>query len=214
MRHNSNMPLPKLPSDLEIIQELGSGRRSQVYMASYEGRDVAVKVYKPEYIDKYQSQYKVNIAEFEFERNQRAKDSQTLSQYIAKPYKLLKPEEGYALAFVQEYVDGVWMEDLMARQNGLPSEVLQTGYYIVKEAAKLGLYDLDIPPGNIRLKQDASGKWYPKLYDFNLMPQHQCPPNPFMALGFKLGLRSKNHRDYRSLKHWQYLSEQARAKQT
>ena len=50
-------------------------------------------------------------------------------------------------------------------------------------------------------------RWQPKLYDFNLMPQHMCPPNPFMALGFMLGLRSKNHRDYRSLKNWQAFAD-------
>ena len=97
----------------------------------------------------------------------------------------------------------------MHLSKGLPSEVLQAGYFIVEQAAKVGLYDLDISPGNIRVRQNAEGKWQPKLYDFNLMPQHICPPNPFMSLGFKLGLRSKNHRDYRSLKHWDFLGKQA-----
>ena len=203
----------ELPSDIEIVRKLGSGRRSQVYLAKYQGNDVVVKVYKQEYIDKYRLQYKVNIGEFEFQRNQAAAETATLTQYVAKPYQLVRPARGSALAFVQEYVDGVWLQDLMTKYKGLPEEVLQLGHYIVKEAAKIGLYDLDIPPGNIRVKQDTSGKWYPKLYDFNLMPQHMRPPNPFMALGFKLGLRSKNHRDFRSLKQWQYLSEQASKKQ-
>ena len=201
-----------LPSDLQVMRALGAGRRSCVYLARYREHDVIVKVYKQEYIDKYQCQYKVNIGEFEFERNQKASQAKALRRYIARPYCLLRPQQGYALAFVQEYVDGIGLEELMAQCRGLPAGVLQTGYYIVKEAAKIGLYDLDIAPGNIRLQQDAAGNWRPKLYDFNLMPQHQRPPNPFMALGFKLGLRSKSHRDYRSLKHWHYLSEQAKIK--
>jgi serine/threonine protein kinase len=203
------MPNLVLPTEIDIIQELGSGRRSQAYLANYRGKTAAVKVYKPEYIEKYQSQYKVNIGEFEFSRNKIAFEASPLTKYVAEPYQLFSPEQGYDLAFVQEYVDGIWLEELMEQSRGLPETVLEAGYYIVEQAAKLGLYDLDIPPGNIRLRQNDSGEWIPKLYDFNLMPQHIRPPNPFMAIGFKLGLRSKNHRDYRSLKHWDYLGKQA-----
>ncbi len=203
------MPDLVLPTEIDIIQELGSGRRSQAYLANYLDKTVAVKVYKHEYIEKYQSQYKVNIGEFEFARNKIAYEASALSKYVAQPYQLFRPEQGYDLAFVQEYVDGIWLEELMEQARGLPQEVLKVGYYIVGQAGKVGLYDLDIPPGNIRLRQNENGEWQPKLYDFNLMPQHICPPNPFMAIGFKLGLRSKNHRDYRSLKHWDYLGKQA-----
>ncbi|MFK8028501.1 MAG: hypothetical protein AB8C40_10625 [Gammaproteobacteria bacterium] len=198
-----------LPTEIKIIKTLGSGRRSQVYLAMYQDQHVAVKVYKQKYIEKYQSQYNVNIGEFEIARNKVAYDTGALTQYVAQPYKLYRPEQGYDLAFVQEYIDGIWLEDLMQQAKGLPAYVLETGYYIVEQAAKVGLYDLDIPPGNIRLRQNNNGEWMPALYDFNLMPQHICPPNPFMAMGFKLGLRSKNHRDYRSLKHWGYLGKQA-----
>lgn len=198
-----------LPKDINFIKPLGAGRRSQVYLADYLGNAVVVKVYKHEYIDKYRLQYKVNIGEFEHARNTAAFQSEQLRKYIARPYKLLQPEQGYQLALVQEYVDGVWLEDLINQLKGLPEEVVEAGYFIVEQAAKLGLYDLDISPGNIRVVQDDNKQWSPKLYDFNLMPQHICPPNPFMALGFKLGLRSKNHRDLRSLKHWAYLGQQA-----
>ncbi|MDW3095570.1 MAG: hypothetical protein R8G33_07855 [Gammaproteobacteria bacterium] len=201
-----------LPNEIEIIQALGSGRRSDVYLAKYYDREVVAKVYKQEYIDKYQSQYKVNIGEFELMRNKAAYEANELTKYVAQPFALFGPQQGYDLVFVQEYVDGIGLEELIEKAKGLPAEVLETGYNIVEQAAKIGLYDLDIPPGNIRLKKNAAGEWMPKLYDFNLMPQHMCPPNPFMALGFKLGLRSKNHRDYRSLKQWDYLSKQAQNK--
>ena len=204
------MPKLKLPPDINIIQEIGAGRRSRVYLAEYQGKDVVVKVYRSKYIEKYQRQYKVNIGEFEFERNKLAYGTESISKYIAKPYTLLTNEDGYTLSFIQEYIDGIWLEDLIANNQGLPREVLEAGYYIVREAAKIGLYDLDISPGNIRVKQNANGTWQPKLYDFNLMPQHIRSPNPFMALGFKLRLRSKNHRDYRSLKHWERLGNMAR----
>ncbi len=198
-----------LPSGITIISLLGSGRRSNAYLAKYMDKDVVVKVYKRAYIEKYQNQYQVNIGEFEYTRNKMAYEAELLSKYVAEPVMLCLPEQGYNLAFVQEYVDGIWLEDLIEQVKGLPEKVLQAGYDMVKQAAVVGLYDLDIPPGNIRLQQNSSGDWLPRLYDFNLMPQHICPPNPFMAIGFKLGLRSRNHRDYRSLKHWEYLGKQA-----
>lgn len=212
LQRNFIMPKLILPDEIELVRELGAGRRSQVYLANYLEHEVVVKVYKQTYVEKYQTQYGVNIGEFEYYRNQTAYVAQSLSEYIAQPYRLLLPADGYTLAFIQEYVDGIWLEDLMGQLHGLPDEVLQAGYRIVKEAAKLGLYDLDISPGNIRVQENAQGDWIPKLYDFNLMPQHLRPPNLFMALGFKLGLRSKNHRDFRSLKHWKFLGQQARQK--
>ena len=203
------MPKLVLPNEINILNPLGEGRRSRVYLAEMAQQRVVVKVYKSEYIAKYQSQYNVNIGEFEFYRNSTAYQAEGLKKYVAKPYRLLQPSQGYELALIQEFIDGVWLEDLMQELHGLPEQVLQAGYEIVREAATVDLYDLDIPPGNIRLVKDQQGHYIPKLYDFNLMPQHICPPNPFMALGFKLGLRSKNHRDLRSLKHWAYLGRQA-----
>ncbi len=198
-----------LPAEIALIRPLGSGRRSRVYLADYAQERVVVKVYKQEYIDKYQYQYGVNIGEFEYSRNCSAYQLDSLRKYIARPHCLLTTKQGYNLAFVQEYIEGICLEQLMTEYRGLPEEVLQAGHYIVEKAAEIGLHDLDIPPGNIRLVQDGDGLWLPKLYDFNLMPQHICPPNPLMALGFKLGLRNKNHRDLRSLKHWVFLGKQA-----
>lgn len=200
----------KLPKEITLGKELGSGRRSQVYSANYKDQPVVVKIYKPAYIDKYQRQYNVNIAAFEYERNKTMFDSPQLKRHCAQPYAVFSPEQGYSLAFVQEFIEGVWLEDLAIQMKGLPTEVLEAGYYIVEEASKLGLYDLDICLGNIRVQKNAVGKWVPKLFDFNLVPQHMSPPNPFMALGFLLGLRKKNHRDYRSLKSWEKFSQSAR----
>lgn len=198
-----------LPDDIRVSKKLGSGRRSEVYLATYQEEAVVVKAYKHEYITKYRSRFGVDIGEFEFERNQIAYNSILISEYIAKPYRLLRAAEGFTPALVQEYVDGIWLRDMLKQLGRLPEETLDAGYLIIKEAARLGLYDLDISAGNIQVVQNESGAWLPKLYDFNLMPQYLQPPNPFMRLGFALGLRSKNHRDYRSLKEWQRLGREA-----
>lgn len=193
----------KLPDDLQLTSKLGVGRRSWVYLANQAGTEVIVKVYKPEYIEKYASQYAVSIGEFEYTRNLTLFNVDSVRKYVAQPYRLLRPQDGYSLALVQEYVNGTLLLDLLQELRYLPDEILEVGYLLVKQAARHKLYDLDISPGNIQVVQDENGQWHPKLYDFNLMPQHMQPPNPFMRLGFVLGLRSKNHRDYRSLKDWQ-----------
>ncbi len=207
--HYFSMQDLALPAEIEVRKKLGRGRRSEVYLARYQEQVVVVKVYKPDFIEKYRQRYGVDIGEFEFERNSKAYSSNLMAPYIARPYRLLRAEEGFTPALVQEYVDGVWLLDLMKRLRCLPEEILEAGYLIVSEAAKLNLYDLDISPGNIQVLQNNDGKWFPKLYDFNLMPQYLQPPNPFMRLGFALGLRSKNHRDFRSLKQWERLGRQA-----
>ena len=198
-----------LPDELEIVSLVGSGRRSDVYKGCYQSIPVAIKIYKKEYIEKYLYKYKVDIGEFEYERNTIAYRADKISRYIAKPYLLLRAEDGFTPALVQEFVEGTRLLDLLQQEHRLPKETLEAGYMIVKETALLGLYDLDISPGNIQLVRDDSGQWIPKLYDFNLMPQHLRPPNPFMRIGFWLGLRSKNHRDYRSLRQWEKLGRQA-----
>ena len=198
-----------LPADFEVHKRLGKGRRSNVYLGRYQGDQVVLKVYRPEFIEKYRQRYGVDIGEFEFERNSKAFSLPSISKYIARPYRLLRSEQGYTPALIQEYVDGVWLLELLQRLRYLPNEILEAGHLIVKEAATQNLYDLDISPGNIQVLQTNSGQWFPKLYDFNLMPQYLQPPNPFMRLGFALGLRSKNHRDFRSLKQWERLGRQA-----
>jgi len=51
-------------------------------------------------------------------------------------------------------------------------------------------------------------KWVPTLYDFNIMPQYLFPPNIIVGLGYKLGIRKKSFRDYRSLRNWERRGKQ------
>ncbi len=71
---------------------------------------------------------------------------------------------------------------------------------------------MDIFEENVLVvKDEDAGIWTPKLYDFNLLPQHMSPPNPFIALGIKMGLRRKSRRDYRNLRNWKRAGERQRS---
>lgn len=199
----------QLPSGLHVHGDLGEGRRSRVYLAEYLGESVVLKVYRPEFVAKYRARHRVHIGEFEFQRNRLLYESETLRRYIARPILLLQGDGDHEQALIQEYVPGTRLLDLIRQARGLPATVLDAGHFIVREAGRLSIYDLDISPGNILVLEDEQG-WYPKLHDFNLLPQHLFPANPFMALGFHLGLRNKNHRDYRCLAQWQQLGRRAK----
>jgi hypothetical protein len=44
------------------------------------------------------------------------------------------------------------------------------------------------------------------------MPQHLHPPNPFLAIAYRTGLRAKSHRDRRCIAQWRSFSAECAAK--
>ena len=191
-----------LPADIEITKFLGEGGRTHVYKAQLDQESVIVKVYRKDVAQKYLNKYSVDIAEFEYQKNQALYELPKIKAYIAKPYRVYSLSSEYTHCIVQEYVTGNTLKKLIAELGYLPNEILDAGYTIVKQAESNGIHDLDISVGNIIVNK-RDGSWKPKLYDFNLMPQHLFSPNPFMDLAIKLRLRSKSHRDYRSLRNWE-----------
>lgn len=207
------MTEPVLPADLTLDQRLGEGRRSVVYRANYHDKVVALKVYRPEFIRKYREKYGVNIAEFEFSRNQAVRNVRGLQPYTAEPLAVVGLDGSCDLAFVQELVNGMPLVDLGRLNKGLPSSVLEAGDRIVALAETAGLHDLDLYYRNI-LVREHEGTWLPVLHDFNLMPQHTFPPNPFLAIAYRAGIRRKSHRDYRCIRQWRQFSESCGNRET
>ena len=199
----------QLPEDIKIKNFLGHGRRSTVYAADMLGTTVVVKIYKETYVQKYADKYNADIAEFEYSRNKSFFSQDELKKYTAQPIKILKKDEGYSHSFVQEYIHGTDLKTF-ARKNGyVPDSVLEAGEKILYLAKKINMHDLDISPGNIKIRQ-VEKLWLPVIYDFNLMPQHLFPPNPIMALAFFTGLRNKSHRDNKSVRSWSFLAKEAK----
>ena len=194
-----------LPAGIEVIRFLGEGRRSFSCKGRYDGQDVVIKIYRKEFIEKYLQRYNIDIAEFEFTRNSTLYGIDAIRHYIAKPYKVFPIDSDYTHSFVQEYVEGITLKALVSRLGYLPKQVLQAGYRIVQTAESYGVHDMDISAGNILTVNHGEDGWAPKLYDFNMLPQHMSPPNPFIAWCLKMGVRSKSHRDYRSLRNWRHL---------
>ncbi len=190
------------PEDVEVTDFLGEGGRAYVYKARLGQETVVVKVYRRQVVQKYLDKYKVDIAEYEYQRNLALYEIPEIKIYIAKPYRVHPLSGEHSHSFIQECVTGKTLKELIAELGYLPSEILAAGHKIVQQAEAHGVHDLDISVGNIIVNQHDE-KWRPKLYDFNLMSQYLFPPNPFMGLAMKLGIRGKSYRDYRSLRNWE-----------
>lgn len=199
-----------LPDEIRVGDFLGRGRRSFSYKGKYRDKDVVIKVYRKEFVEKYRRKCSVDIAEFEFERNATLYNVDEIKPYIATPYKVFSRHSGFTHSFVQEYIEGITLRQLITQSGHLPDEVLKAGYKIVRAAEACGIHDMDIFEENVLVIENA-GIWMPKLYDFNMLPQHMSPPNPFVALGIKMGLSRKSRRDYRNLRNWKRSGEQQRS---
>lgn len=196
----------RVPGSVELGPLAGRGQRSITFRATCGGEQVALKVYRRKFIDKYRRRYGLNIARYEYERNVAFRAVETLRPYAAKPVGVFDDEAASSLCFLQEFVDGVSLKELAAREGGVPPETLAAGRRIVAAASAAGLYDLDISTRNIMVRRTEAG-WMPVVYDFNLVPQYLYPPNPFVALAYWSGLRRKSHRDHRAIRNWARLSK-------
>lgn len=197
---------PRLPPGLEPGARLGEGRRSVVYRASWQGRIIALKLYRPEFVSKYRDKYGLDIARFEYDRNRAFIEVPGLAPYAAKPIGTLGQDDGFSPAFLQECIDGLPLTELGMQEGGLPEELLDAGKHIVHLAESAGLHDLDLFYRNILVRQSADG-WMPVIHDFNLVPQYLFPPNPFLKVAYSIGLRKFSHRDYRCIRQWREFSE-------
>jgi len=198
-----------LPPDVVPVDLAGQGRRSVTFRAEYLGEVVALKVYRDEFIHKYQQRYALNIAQFEFERNRAFYAIGPLRPYAAQPKKVLGVDDGCSLCFLQEFISGLTLVELAKSNRGLPQSVLEAGKLICDKAEASGLHDLDLFYKNVMVRRQ-NDTWLPVLHDFNLLPQYRYPPNPFLALAYLTGLRKRSHRDRRCLKGWKEYSDHCR----
>lgn len=197
-------PVPdpvSVPPDIEVLDMIGQGRRSCTYRARYEGRIVVLKVYRQTYFKRYQWRFGIHLAAFEYARNRAFWDNPALRPYTVEPLRVLGVNDGYSAAFVQSWAEGISLDELVQQNGYAPAQILAAGYRLVAIAGADGLHDLDISPGNIKLRKTADG-WLPLIYDFNLLPQHLYAPNPVRWLSLRLGWRHPGYRDFTALEGW------------
>ena len=90
--------------EVRIQEKLGEGGRSVVYGGEWQGKQVALKVYKTSGIKNHNKRHPLNIAEYEFRRNKTFYELPGLSDYVAQPLHFwINPD---VCAMIQERLTG------------------------------------------------------------------------------------------------------------
>ena len=187
-------------ADVTVRGSLGEGGRSAVYDAEWKGRPVALKVYKPRAILRHARKIPgIPLAQFEHARNWGFHRSPGLAPYVAEPFAYLVSPGVSAL--VQERLEGELYYFWHRRTGGDP-RVMEHVARIVELSHAAGLFDVDLHSMNVMVVRGPDGEAWPKLFDFNLIPFHEHPPNPVVGALLRLGLMSVRERDLRKLRNF------------
>ncbi|MFG1691053.1 hypothetical protein ACGF5M_02655 [Gemmatimonadota bacterium] len=191
--------------DVTILKVLGEGGRSLVYEGDWNGRRVALKVYKPRAREKHLRKHPLDVAEFEFRRNLAFFEAPGLARYVARPLAFLNSTA--ASAVVQERLDGeLYYFRHQARGGRVEPQLFGHVKRMVELAHTAGLYDLDVHALNVMVVEDG-GEPIPKLFDFNLVPWEERRRTPWVWLSLMTGLRSSKRRDLRMLRDFHDFSK-------
>ena len=196
----------RLPAELEPLEVAGQGNRSITFRAIYRGDIVAMKVYRPDVIERYKKKHKVNIAVYEMSLNRVFRKIPELLPFTAKPLAVMGHDGKSTLMFLQEFIDGVFIKELAERNKGLPDSVLEAGETIVRNAEMNDLHDLGLGIDTAMVRKQ-SGVWFPALHDFNQVPKADTSSNSFFSRAFKGGSEKKAKADYQSLAEWRSYSD-------
>ncbi len=187
--------------DVEIVEQLGEGGRSAVYRAHWRRREVALKVYKSSAVVRHARKHPQNLAEFEYSRNLAFYRADGMAQYVAEPLGFLATS-GISV-FAQEMLHGeLYYFYYRERKGDVSPELYRHVERMVHLHHAAGLYDVDLHAMNVMVVEGPDGEPLPKLFDFNLIPFHVRPPNPFVGLLLRLGWMSPRARDLRKLRNF------------
>jgi hypothetical protein len=180
---------------LEVTDKLGEGKRSVVYRARWQGRDVGLKVYKPAAIANHARKHRLPLAEFEHRRNKAFFEARGLSKYIAEPLGFVV-EPGFQMS-LQECLEGeVYYFAQRDHADFISPRFMQDLAELVNLSHEAKLYDIDLHAMNVMVDRKAGT---PKLFDFNQIPFTERPQNPLIGFALKVGLLGRGSRDIRKL---------------
>jgi hypothetical protein len=186
---------------LNLRGKLGEGGRSTVHDGVLDGRSVAVKVYKPSAVARHARKHPLDIAAFEHARNLAFYRADGLAPYVAEPVGFVAGPAVWAL--VQEKLAGrlyyFHFRETGARVDPGFMEHLRR---IVERAHAADLFDVDLHSMNVFVVRGPGGEPWPKLFDFNLIPFNERPPNPLVGMLLRTGLMSARARDLRKLRNF------------
>ena len=196
----------KLPAGIDLLEKVGKGRVCTVYKARFQGETVALKAYKAAAADWYRKTIDKNIAVFEMMQNRAFRSQPDLVNYTAKPIRVIGQDGKASLCFVQEYVEGITIEELGDRYGKIPGYLLKTGEAIARACEEHSLEGVDYFVKGVKLRQSAS-TWMPVMFDFKHIPSDQ-PKKGKQSLLQRIGLSKKPVGPGGFMSEWEALALQ------
>lgn len=195
----------RLPSGIELLEKVGKGRACTVYKARFQGETVALKAYKSAAADWYRKTIDKNIAVYEMMQNRAFRAQPDLVAYTAKPIRVIGQDGKASLCFVQEFVDGITIEELGERYGKIPGYLLKTGESIARTCEERSIKGIDDFMRGVKLRQSAS-TWMPVMFDFKHIPSDQ-PKQQKTSLFQRLGLSRKPQGPGGFMGEWDALAQ-------
>lgn len=185
---------------IRLSGRLGEGGRSSVVEGEWEGRLVAVKLYKPSAVVRHARKHPVPLARFEYERNLAFFRAPGLRRHVAEPLGYV--DEAGVSALVQERLRGkLYYFHFIEGGRRLEPELFAQIEDIVRLSHEAGLFDVDLHSMNVMVEPLPEGDGtLARIFDFNLIPFHVRPPNPWLGLLLRTGLMDVRARDLRKLR--------------
>jgi len=158
-----------LPDEIILLEKVGSGRAATVYKAQFQGETVALKAYKSNAASWYRKKLDKNIAVYEMMQNRAFRKHPDLVKYTAKPLRVIGQDGKASLCFLQEFIDGITLEQLGDRYGQIPGYLMRTGEAIARACDEHSIKGVDDFMQDVKLRQSAS-TWVPVMFDFKHIP--------------------------------------------
>lgn len=167
----------------------------------WNGRSVAIKLYKPEAVRRHQRRHGLSLSRFEHDRNLAFFQAPGLRPHVAEPLGWI--DEAGVVALVQERLTGsLYYFRCKANGDRRDPEVIGQLERIVAAAHAAGLFDVDLHALNVMVEESPDGRPVARLFDFNLVPFHERPRNPLTWLLLRTGVLDPRARDLRKLRRF------------
>ncbi len=195
-----------LPPGIELLEKLGSGRAGSVFKAHYQGEVIALKAYKASAADWYKKKIGKNVAIYEMMQNREFRKHKELVDYTAKPLRVIGQDGSCSLCFLQEYVDGLTLEELGEQLGQFPGYLMRTGESIARTCEEKSLDGVDEFMKGVKFRQASNKNWSPVMFDFKHVPS-ASGKNAGPGLLQRLGLNRGGQGPKGFLGDWQALSD-------
>lgn len=189
---------------IRLIERLGEGGRSTVFAGEWNGRSVAVKLYKSVAVVRHARKHPLALPRYEYERNLSFFRAPGLREHVAEPLGFI--DEAGVSALVQERLHGrLYYFHYVESGRVVDPELFDQVARIVRLSHEAGLFDVDLHSMNVMVEPGPGGRPVARIFDFNLISYVVRPPNPWTKALLRSGLMDPRSRDLRKLRNFHDL---------